>query len=62
MKLLYWISFIPLWPFYVVGILCAGLAFLCEMAAGLIHDETTYRIWLVLHKRECDKIFNRQNP
>lgn len=57
MKLLYWLSYIPTAPFFALSWLAYGLAWLLDFIGGTIHDQTTYRAWCVLHKRECAKIF-----
>jgi hypothetical protein len=57
MKTLYYLSFALSFPFQAIAGLAFVVAWLAEMIASFIHDQTTYRAWCVLHKRECDKMF-----
>lgn len=59
MKLLYWLSWIPTAPFFALSWVFYGIAWLLTFIGNTIHDQTTWRAWRVLHRRECDKIFGR---
>ncbi len=55
MKALYYLSYVLSAPFWALSWVCFGVAFgLCAIG-GFLHDLTTYRAWLVLHRRECAK-------
>ncbi len=59
MRLLYWLSWALSAPFYALSWALFGPAWLFSTIGDLIHDNTTHRAWCVLHRRKCDKIFNR---
>lgn len=56
MKLLYWLSYIPTAPLYALSwVLYAASRVLC-WTGDVIHDQTTYRAWSVLHARNCAEL------
>ncbi len=59
MKVLYWLSWIPVVPFLALSGVFLGIALLFDFIGNYLHDQTTYRAWSVLHKRECDKMFSK---
>lgn len=51
MKFLYYLSYILWVPFTLVGAVFTIIGDLIDGIADTIHDCTTYKVWLVLHKR-----------
>jgi hypothetical protein len=56
MRLLYYLSYIPTAPFYAAGWVLYGAACGITYIGNVVHDQTTYRAWLVLHRRNCEKL------
>ena len=56
MRLLYYLSYIPTAPFWAVGWMLYGASWALTHIGNVIHDATTYRAWLVLHRRECERL------
>ena len=57
MKFLYCASYILTAPFWALGWLFYWPAIFFISIGDLIHDQTTYRAWLVLHKRKCKELY-----
>ena len=53
MKILYYLSYVPTAPFYALAWMLYGMAWALQWIGDTIHDLTTYRAWLVLHRRAC---------
>lgn len=56
MRLLYWLSYIPTAPFWALSWMLYGASYALRWAGNTLHDATTYRAWLVLHRRECERL------
>jgi hypothetical protein len=52
MKFLYWLSFLLTAPFWGVAWVFYGIAWTLNHLGDTIHDLTTFRIWLILHRRK----------
>ena len=57
MKFLYYASYVLSAPFFAVSWVFLMSSYLICWIGNTIHEGTTYRAWLVLHRRECS---NRQ--
>ena len=56
MRLLYWLSYVPTAPFWAAGWVLYGVSYALTHIGNVLHDATTYRAWLVLHRRECERL------
>lgn len=62
MRILYWLSYIPTAPLWAAGWVLYGAFYAITYIGNVLHDATTYRAWLVLHRRECEHLqFQRSN-
>lgn len=61
MRLIYWLSYIPTAPFWAVGWVLYGASYALTYIGNTIHDATTYRAWLVLHRRECERLQSQRS-
>lgn len=50
------LSYVLWMPFQIIAATLFGIGWVVESVAGFIHDQTTYRAWLVLHRRECARL------
>ena len=55
MKTLYYASYVLSAPFYAVAWVLYGASWMINGIGDAIHDATTCKAWLVLHRRACSK-------
>jgi hypothetical protein len=53
MKMLYCASYVLSAPFWMVAWALFSAAWVFDWIGNFIHDKTTYKAWLVLHRKTC---------
>ena len=51
MRALYWASYLLSAPFFTLSWVAYGAAWVLDYAGATVHDQTTLRVWRVLHYR-----------
>jgi hypothetical protein len=56
MKTLYYLSYILTAPFWATAWVLYAASWCFSTLGDYIHDATTYKAWLVMQKRECERL------